>query len=151
MKIDKGGKTMPDVRNCRKCGKVYSYLGGSPICPACKQLEEEDFKRIKEYLYDNPRASLNQVSVELDISVEKIKRFLRDGRLEILSDDGNLILECESCGKSIKSGRYCGECERDLANNLMSAASEMKGGLDNSSEQAKKGIGMRYLNKDVGK
>lgn len=142
---------MPDVRNCRKCGKIFNYLGGSPICPACKQLDEDDFKKIKEYLYDNPRAGLNQVSIELDISVEKIKRFLKDGRLEILSDDGNMILECESCGKSIKSGRYCSECERDLTMNLRNTANEMKGSLEGSSEQARKAIGMRYLNKELGK
>ncbi len=103
---------MPDVRNCRKCGKIFTYLGGTLICPVCKQAEEEDFKRIKEYLYKNPGAGLNQVSVELDIGVEKIKRFLKEGRLEIVSADGNMFLECENCGKSIKSGRYCDECER---------------------------------------
>lgn len=142
---------MPDVRNCRKCGKVFNYLGGPPLCVSCRQLDEEDFKRIKEYLYDNPRASLNQVSVELEISVEKIRRFLKDGRLEILSDDGNLILECESCGKSIKSGRYCTDCERDLANNFKNTASQMKGRNESSLDHNKKAIGMRYLNKDVGK
>ncbi len=142
---------MADVRNCRKCGKIFTYLSGSPICPACKQMDEEDFKRIKEYLYDNPGAGLSQVSVELDIGVEKIKRFLKEGRLEIVSQDGNLFLECESCGRSIKSGRYCEDCERDLASNLKSTASQMKGELDGMNESARKAIGMRYLNKEEGK
>lgn len=123
-------------------------MGGSPICPACKQLDEEDFKRVKEYLYDNPGATLNQVSVELDISVEKIKRFLKDGRLEILAEDGNLFLECEGCGKSIKSGRLCSDCERNLADTLKFTASQMKSELGDFSDPAKRGIGMRYLNKD---
>lgn len=142
---------MAEVRNCKKCGKIFNYLGGSPICPVCRQMDEDDFKRIKEYLYDNPKASLNQVSSELEISVEKIRRFLKDGRLEILSDEGNMILDCESCGKSIKSGRYCPECERNLSNNLRDTASQMKSSINSSAEQAKKAIGMRYLNKDDGK
>lgn len=142
---------MSDVRNCRKCGKIFTFLGGSPICPACKQLDEDDFKRVKEYLYDNPGSNLTQVSVELDISVEKIKRFLKDGRLEIVSEDGNMFLECESCGKAIKSGRYCGDCERNLASNLKSTASQMKSELAGMSDSAKKAIGMRYLNKEEGK
>ncbi len=140
---------MPEVRNCRKCGKIFTFMGGAPICPACKQADEEDFKRIKEYLYRNSGASITEVSTELEISVEKIKRFLKEGRLEITGDDGNLILECETCGKSIKSGRFCDECERNLAAGFKSAASQIKSGLDSSSTG--KAIGMRYLNKDDGK
>lgn len=142
---------MPDVRNCRKCGKIFSYLGGPPICPACKQVDEEDFKRIKEYLYKNPGAGLNQVSVELEIGVEKIKRFLKEGRLEIVSEEGNMFLECENCGKSIKSGRFCDDCEKDLAANLKSTADQMKSDMDGMSDSARKAIGMRYLNKEFGK
>lgn len=142
---------MSEVRNCRKCGKIFTYAGGAPICQACKQAEEEDFKTIKDYLYKNPGASITQVSTDLDISVEKIKRFLKDGRLEITGDDGNMVLECENCGKSIKSGRLCDDCERNLAAGFKSAASQMKGELDTLSESSKKAIGMRYLNKDEGK
>ena len=83
---------MPDVRNCRKCGRIYNYIGGAPLCPACKQLEEDDFQLVKKYLYENPGATLTQVSTDLEMSVEKIKRFLKEGRLEITNDDGNLIL-----------------------------------------------------------
>jgi predicted amidophosphoribosyltransferase len=47
--------------------------------------------------------------------VEKIKRFLREGRLEIVGDSGNMFLECEGCGKAIRSGRYCSDCEREMS------------------------------------
>ncbi len=141
---------MPEVRNCRKCGKIFNYIG-SPICPVCKQSEEDDFKTIKDYLYRNPGASITQVSTELDISVEKIKRFLKDGRLEITGEDGNMILECENCGKSIKSGRFCDDCERNLAAGFKSVAGQMKSEIDSISEASRKAIGMRYLNKDEGK
>lgn len=142
---------MPDVRNCRKCGKIFTYAGGNLICQPCRQADEEDFKKIKNYLYDNPRASLTQISADIEISVEKIKRFLKDGRLEILSDEGNLFLECEGCGKSIKSGRFCPGCENGLANNLKAAASQMKSEMQSSVDDSRKGIGMRYLNKEDGK
>ena len=139
---------MPDVRNCRKCGKLYNYIGGVPKCPQCKELEEEDFKRVKQYLYENPGASLTQVSTELEVSIELIRRFLKDGRLEITNEEGNMILECENCGKSISSGRYCQECERNLASGLRSAASQIKSELDSQSADANsKSFGMRYLNK----
>lgn len=141
---------MADVRNCRRCGKIYTYLGGAPVCPECKQLDEEDFKKVKEYLYKNPGSNLSQVSADLEISVEKIKRFLKEGRLEITSTEGNMFLECESCGKAIKSGRLCEECERNLAAGFRQTAGQMKSELDSlSAEDAKKAIGLRYLNKDL--
>ncbi len=142
---------MPDVRNCRKCGKIFNYIGGAPICPACREKEEEDFQRVKKYLYENPGASLTQVSTELEISVEMIKRFLREGRLEIANDEGNLVLECENCGRSIKTGRFCPDCERNLASGFKSAASQMKLDLDSRSTSERKSLGMRYLNKEYEK
>lgn len=137
---------MPDVRNCRKCGRIFNYIG-SPICPLCKEKDEDDFKKIKDYLYENPKASITQVSSELDISIEKIKRFLKDGRLEIADDEGNMILECENCGRSIKSGRYCAECERVLASGLRSAASQFKSEIDNMNAAKSNQFSMRYMNK----
>ncbi|NLP07116.1 MAG: MerR family transcriptional regulator [Clostridiaceae bacterium] len=142
---------MLDVRNCRKCGKIFNYIGGAPICPACREKEEEDFQRVKKYLYENPGASLTQVSTELEISVEMIKRFLREGRLEIANDEGNLVLECENCGRSIKTGRFCPDCERNLASGFKSAASQMKLDLDSRSTSERKSLGLRYLNKEYEK
>ena len=138
---------MPDVRNCRKCGKIYNHIGGVPICPTCKDKEEEDFQRVKKYLYENPGASLTQVSTELEISVEMIKRFLKEGRLEIANDDGNLLLECENCGRSIKTGRYCPECERTIASTFKTAATQMKLDLESKNTEERKSLGLRYLNK----
>lgn len=139
---------MPDVRNCRKCGRLFNYIGGAPICQDCKKEDEADFARVKEYLYKNPGASITMVSTDLEMSVEKIKRFLKEGRLEITGEDGNMVLECENCGKSIRSGRFCDECERSLAMGFQSAASQIKTELDSAMDSARKGIGMRYLNKE---
>ena len=55
-------------------GRFFNHIGGAPICPACREKEEEDFQRVKKYLYENPGASLTQVSTELEISVEMIKK-----------------------------------------------------------------------------
>jgi flagellar operon protein (TIGR03826 family) len=139
---------MPDVRNCKRCGHIFNYIGGMPICPTCKGMDEEDFKRVKAYLWDNPGATLSEVSSVLEISVEKIKAFLKEGRLEIIGDaEGNMILECEKCGKSIKSGRLCDECTKGLTNELRYTASQMSSEVS-GAEKSKKAVGMRYLNKD---
>ena len=139
---------MPDVRNCRRCGRIYNYLGGQPICPVCREADEQDFRRVKNYLYQYPGASISQVSKELDISVEKIKSYLKDGRLEIIGENtGNLMLECENCGKSIKSGRFCDACSQELSKELRSTADKINSNISKTKTQ-QKGIGMRYLNKD---
>lgn len=134
---------MAELRNCRKCGKLFNYMGGMPICITCKNEDETDFKRIKKYLYENPGASISQVSSDLDITVEKIKRFLREGRLEVVGDDGIPILHCEKCGEPIKTGRFCDECSKDMSKELSSVANEMKSKMGYIGESSK----MRYLSR----
>lgn len=139
---------MPDVRNCKKCNKIFNYIGGAQICPDCKQEDEEDFKKVKEYLYDHPKASMYEVSKELNISIQRIKGYLKEGRLEIVGDGGNMFLECERCGKSISSGRYCNECSKDVSNDFKSVTDQMNKAVAVEPEQTKRSSGIRYLNKN---
>ncbi len=140
---------MPDVRNCKRCGKIYNYIGGPPICPICKEQDEADFKRVKDYLYKNPGVTLSEVSTVLGISVERIKMYLKEGRLEIINDEGNMILECESCGKAIKTGRLCNDCATGLSREFKSTASKLNDKVSQAEADAKRAIAMRYLNKDA--
>jgi flagellar operon protein (TIGR03826 family) len=139
---------MPDVRNCRRCGRIYNYIGGPPICQICKELDEIDFKNVKEYLYKNPGATLSEVSTVLEISVEKIKTYLKEGRLEIIGTESNMVLECESCGKAIRTGRLCDRCSAGLSRDFKSTASQLSSSISATDAANKKTIGMRYLNKD---
>ena len=50
-----------NVRNCKKCGKIFNYVTGYPICPTCKSALEEKFHEVKQYIYDNEIATLKQV------------------------------------------------------------------------------------------
>ena len=68
-----------EVRNCKECGKIFNYVEGAPLCPACAKKMEGKFEEVKEYIYDNPRASIrlprimkyrfNRLSVGLEKSV----------------------------------------------------------------------------------
>ena len=138
---------MGDVRNCKRCKKIFNYMGGLPICSNCRKQDEEDFQAVKEYLYKNPGANLTQVSTDLEISVQQIRMYLKEGRLEIMGDGSNLVLECESCGKSIRSGRYCDECSKNMANGLKEASGKMSQALLNEEKDKKMSGGMKYLNK----
>jgi flagellar operon protein (TIGR03826 family) len=138
---------MPDLRNCRRCGRMYNYIGGPPICIDCKNADEEVFKKVKEYLYERPGATLSQVSMDLQVSVEKIKMFLKEGRLEI-TEGSNIILECERCGAAIKTGRFCIECQNQVSNDISGTVARAPEKRTEVLSDAKRNGGLRYLNKN---
>ena len=96
---------MDELKNCKICGRLFQPIGFFERCPHCIDRDEEDFSKIREYLIIHPFAKIFEVSINLNISVNKIKRFLRDGRMEIV-EKNNQFLKCEICGKSICSGQY---------------------------------------------
>jgi len=114
----------------------------------CKKQDEINFKRVKEYLYEHPGASLHEVSKELEISVQQIKMYLKEGRLEIVGENGNMFLECEKCGKSITTGRFCKECANEVTSDIKSVVSQMSSSAGSNEAKLKRERGMRYLTKD---
>ena len=113
-----------DIRNCRRCGRIYKY-DGFPICPNCRMEDEKDFDKVKEYLDEYPMATVNDVSKDTEVPVSKIMDFLRQGRLE-LTDENNIFLECEKCGKPIKTGRFCDKCAFELEQEMKGAVVQPK-------------------------
>lgn len=117
--------------NCSRCGRFFESNGFITLCPNCYEKDQSDFEKIRQYLYEHPRAKIFQVSTDLDISVHKIKRYLREGRLEIIEKD-NLFLKCEACGKAICSGVYCDECSKKSKNDFKAVYA---GNSDSSKKQ----------------
>ena len=70
-----------DVRNCRKCGKVFNYISGPPICQACRELEEQKFQEVKKYIQQHGRATINEVSEECELEVQQIQAWIGQERL----------------------------------------------------------------------
>ena len=106
-----------ELRSCARCKKLFQYVGGPPICQACKEKEEETFKIIKEYIYEHKEANMVQISNDTGVSTKLIEKFIRDGRL-ILTEDSPIFLRCEKCGAEIKTGRFCAACSRTLSNEM---------------------------------
>jgi flagellar operon protein (TIGR03826 family) len=100
---------MGDLRNCRRCGKLFVYTG-IPLCIRCIEKDEEIFNRVKQYIENHPKCTTIEVAEALDIPAEKILQFLREGKLELDSTNTNMVLDCERCGRPILTGRYCSEC-----------------------------------------
>ena len=137
-----------EVKVCKMCKKMFQYITGPEICPRCKQQEEEWFQQVKEYLRENPGATLVQVNKETGVSASLIEKFLRQGRLEV-SADSPIALTCERCGKKIITGRYCKECSHNISNELHQVKKDLLTAQQTDNKfGAKTGAKMRFLDND---
>lgn len=102
-----------DLRNCPECGKVFAYITTN-MCPACSKEEEQEFTKVKEYLYKNPKIGIYELAEATEVDEAKIIRWIREGRIEGKSFPG-IVVPCERCGKPIPEGRYCQTCSNELA------------------------------------
>lgn len=135
-----------EVRNCKQCGRLYNYIGGSyrNLCPACVEKVEKSFQDVKTYIEDNPGVGINQVSEAMGVPVRQIERWVREERLSF-SDDSDIGIPCEKCGRMIKTGRFCKQCADQLGNAL-------NGLYQATHENTSKGVRgadsrMRYIDK----
>lgn len=136
-----------NVRNCRKCGKLFNHISGMPICPSCRESLEKVFLEVKKYVRENPRCDMKDVAENCGVEVAQIKQWIREERLEF-TEDSMVRMPCENCGEMIRSGRFCEKCKGSMAKNLSSVIEKPK---HVEREQSKKEIDhkskMRYLDR----
>lgn len=111
-----------NVSNCRGCGRLFNAIADENLCPDCRKKLEDKFQEVKAYLEEKPHASLDEVSRENNVTVKQLKQWVREERLSF-SENSVEGIDCENCGKLIRTGRYCDDCKSKIANNLMSAYS----------------------------
>lgn len=132
-----------EVRNCRKCRRLFNYLGGQNICPECRDALERSFLQVKDHIRDNPNNTLQEISESCEVEVQQIRDWIRDGRLEI-SKGSPIELNCEKCGAKILKGRFCDSCNQKLADNLSAlVAADTKARMP-VSDDGSKGPKMRF-------
>ena len=112
-KLIENGK-IGETKVCVRCKRMFTYLGyGHFYCPMCKKTDEEDFKIVKDYIFENGTAPAMEVSEKTGISLERINQYLREGRLEI-PENSPIFIKCEMCSIDIRSGRLCPDCASKL-------------------------------------
>lgn len=134
-----------NVRNCRKCGRIFNYVAGPHICPACREAQEADFQRVKAYIVDNPKSTIKQVAEDCEVEVAQIHQWLREERLSLTEGSG-IVLQCESCGAPITCGKYCDECRRKLSTGLSNAVRTQQAAPE-PEKRKRDSDKMRFLNK----
>lgn len=133
-----------EIVTCTKCGKIFNHIRGPRICMECEKKMEEKFQEVKKYVYDHPSVDINELSSEMDVSVKQIKRWIREERLTF-TDDSPIGINCEDCGATIKTGRFCKACKDKLANKLESATAK-KGYAAPPVKKSATENKMRFLN-----
>ena len=117
------------LRNCIKCGKLFAPQAKEKVCPVCREKEENEFKKVKEYLWDNPKATIEEVHEETGVDRDTIIKFVKEDRLIAEGIEIDWDMECERCGEPISHGRFCASCQKELIDGL--------GGNGNSEEKNK--------------
>lgn len=105
------------VLNCRRCGRIFRSENRMIICPICVKELEESFDIVKEYVYENPTATIVEVAKDTEVSMEQIKKWVREERL-ILTNPVGAGIDCQKCGVAINTGKFCNECKMSMANDL---------------------------------
>lgn len=109
-----------NVKNCRNCGKIYNYIGGLPICPACREAADKKFAEVKDFVRDHKGCTIKMVSEECDVDESQVRQWVREERL-VFDTESGIGIVCESCGTIIASGRLCDKCKMNLVNGLQAA------------------------------
>ena len=106
-----------EVRSCRSCKRLFNYVGGQPICPACKDMLEKKFMDAKEYIRNNKGCGIKEVAEAIEVNPNQIKQWVKEERLEFSADSTD-IFTCEQCGIPIRTGRLCKKCKEKMVDNL---------------------------------
>lgn len=133
-----------NVRNCRKCGKLFNYTGRGPICPVCLEESEKQFQTVKEYIRENKGAEIHAVAEACEVEVSQIRQWVREERLTF-ADDSPIGLNCEHCGAVIKTGRYCEKCKKEMASEMESVTKSMAPRYEPPKKEVHDSAKMRFL------
>ena len=112
---------------CENCGKLFSSVHGEKLCPSCNAVEQAAKDKMKEYLRDNPKASLKEAADATGAPADTLKRM----SMEVISAklSSNKAIDsahpCANCGTMIKSGTYCPACNAELQKKAQQNAAVM--------------------------
>ena len=120
---------------CEGCRRPFNYLAGEKLCPACMKAEEQLFQQVKEYLNENPGASIPAVCEATGAKKSKIQKWILQERL-ILGPNSPITMVCENCGARIYTGKLCDSCKKELRGDLQTLNNVNKMKIRKKEEEA---------------
>ena len=61
-----------NVKNCKKCGRLFNYVAGPFICPVCREETEKKFVEVKQYIREHKVTGVHEVAEACDVDVRQI-------------------------------------------------------------------------------
>ncbi len=117
---------------CSICNGSLVYKGvGEYQCNECYNLEYDDYGKVRLYIESHNGATAAEISEATEVSQGKIRQMLKEERLEVTADS-RAFLHCEMCGREIRSGQYCTECDTKR---------RREGGLESKTPKSLSGFG----------
>ena len=98
---------------CDVCKRMFQTISNNKVCQRCMLNNEEAFKKVKEYLRENPGTSMPILAEEIGISISAVEQYLRQERLEV-APGSPVMLACNKCNAEIVTGMYCESCGRTM-------------------------------------
>ncbi|GGJ64115.1 flagellar operon protein (TIGR03826 family) [Anoxybacillus voinovskiensis] len=122
---------MAQLDNCPKCGRLFVKNQFRDICEVCYKEEEKLFEKVYNFLRkrENRTATLAQVVAATEVDETLIIKWIKKGRIQLLQFP-NLGYPCDKCGKLIREGRLCLECNQGLQQQLQKLEEEKQRQID---------------------
>ena len=90
-------KTDENVHECKQCGRILNKMYRDEICPECKDLNL--FAEVKDYIRENDVKEID-VADHFGIPVAKVRRWIREGRIQYKEGEHITPIHCQVCGKN---------------------------------------------------
>lgn len=105
---------------CEHCkGKIYYVERGKYLCKTCGHVTLDDFAKIKEFLDEKGEVLAQMWAEKIGVDSQSIE-YLFHRALKEIPEEESSVAQCERCGCSIPSGRFCTVCTRELAGGIRS-------------------------------
>ncbi len=119
---------LPKIRNCSRCGKIFTAMHGEKICRDCVEKEKAFEEQVVKYIRDNPGSTLKEVMAATGANEKMLNRMMQDGIFSNAAVDKpkDATYPCMSCGRPITSGTYCMDCLSRLRDQTKRAAERMQ-------------------------
>lgn len=103
---------------CSYCGERVFFVGGGKYnCKICGNLNFDIYGKVKDFVEKNGVTSKLYMSQTIGVDTDVIEMILEQGTVKI-PEESQYYLECINCGCSIREGKYCSFCKRDIAGSI---------------------------------
>lgn len=100
-----------NLKLCPICNITLPENYEDELCPMCQ--ENQLFNEVKEYIRSKD-VNEYQVAEHFDIPRSKVKKWIKEGRIEYKEKEQRLVsVHCSKCGEPIAFGNLCQKCYRE--------------------------------------